>query len=82
MPFLGEFTNYADWEIDAPRWARTLRNRSVSTGLDYYVNNSKEIETSEIDTNAAGFLKRKVEGKVAENGKSIIKWGKLRTGRL
>ena len=73
MPLLSEFTDYADWEIDAKRWARMLYSRPVSTGEDYFVNNSEGSKTSNIDTNAGGFRKRKVKAKVGENEKAILK---------
>ena len=32
MPLLSEFTNYADWDTDAGRWAMMLHNPPESTG--------------------------------------------------
>ena len=42
-------------------------------GGGYFINNSKEIETSEIDMNAGGFLKHKAKANVGEKEKAIPK---------
>ena len=48
-------------------------NRTVSLGVDYFINNSKERKASRTDIEAVGLLKHKVKSKVAENGKAILK---------
>ena len=69
MPLLRDFKNYADWDTDARRWARTLRNRPISMGVDYFINNLNDIETSILDNNAGGFLKHKSKEKLKKTRK-------------
>ena len=74
MPLLSEFTNYSDLEIGAKRRTWMLHIRPVSMKVDYFINNMEEKKTSEIDTNAGGFLKQKVNAKVGGNERAILKW--------
>ena len=60
MPLLIEYANYGDWETEAERRPMMLYNRPISSGVDYFVNNSKARKSAKIDVEACGFLKRKV----------------------
>ena len=50
-----------------------LRNRPVSLGIDYFVNNLKDRQTSEIDVASGGFLKHKARSRIGENEKAILR---------
>ena len=73
MPLLSGYANYGDWETDDERWAMTLYNHPVSSGVDYFANNLNGHETSEIDVGAGGFLKNKAKSKIGESGEAILK---------
>ena len=75
MPLLRGFRNYMDWETDTRRWAMMLYSRAIRMEVDYFINSANDIEASILDKNAGGFPKRKLEAKVGENEKAIIKGG-------
>ena len=63
MHLLRKYTNYGDRGADAARWAMMLYNIPISLGIDYFVNNLKGRETSEIYFGACGFIKNKAKSK-------------------
>ena len=50
-----------------------LYNRPVSSGVDYFVNNSNDNKASKIDVEAGGFLKHKSMSKIDESEKAIVR---------
>ena len=73
MPLLMGYANYGDRDTDSTRWARMLRNRPISLGIDYFVSNMMDRETSKIDVESGGFLNHKAKSKIGENEKEILR---------
>ena len=49
-----------------------LYNRPISLGIDYFVNNLMDRETSKIDVEAGGFLKHNAKSEIEENELAIL----------
>ena len=82
MPLLSEYANYGDRETDDTRWPMTLYNRPISLGVDYFVNNLEDRQSSKIDVEAGVRLKRTAKSKIGGNEKAFFNGRIVRPDRL
>ena len=71
-PLLSGITRHGERGAAGKRWANILYNRPVSSGVDYFINNLKENNSSVIDKNAVGFLKQKAKMGLESNEQALL----------